>query len=130
LLSHLDYLGINLNPAIIWNAIPWSFVVDWVAGVGPYLDQLRVENMAPQINIRRALWSVSRKRVITVSKGTRVSNPTYHTLLTRNRLPAVTQTAYRRQLFMPSISSIQSSGLTPKEFSLGAALVIAQRARR
>jgi hypothetical protein len=129
LLAHLDSLGVNLNPAIIWNAIPWSFVVDWVAGVSPYLDSLKTENMRPLINIRRFLWSVGRKRRIYVQKGTVDATPA-QPILSMNQMPVVVQSAYRRSVGLPSLSSITSSGLTPKEVSLGAALVIARRRRR
>ena len=127
LLGHLDALGLNLNPAIIWNAIPWTFVVDWVLGVGQYLDDMKVDNMTPQINIHRFLWSVKRQRVIVVTKGV---HDFYDDIGDqRSQLPAVVQTAYRRGTNMPGSSSIELGGLNLKEFSLGAALVIARRRR-
>jgi hypothetical protein len=128
LLSYLDALGINLNPAIIWNALPWSFVVDWVIGLGPYLDTLKVSNMEPQINIHRYLWSISRKRQITVT--TAIRNAYDDGLEYRSTLPPVIQTAYRRQPSSVPVSLIESSGLTLKEVSLGSALVLAQKRRR
>jgi hypothetical protein len=127
LLGHLDSLGVNLNPAIIWNAIPWSFVVDWVLGIGPYLDSLKSENMKPLINIRRYLWSVKRARRISVSKGTKVANGP---ILSLGYMPSVQQTAYRRSVGLASLSSITSSGLSLNELSLGAALVITNSRRR
>jgi hypothetical protein len=128
LLSHLDALGLNYNPAIIWNALPWSFVVDWVLGVGRYLDQMKVTHMEPVINIRRALWSIKRSRTISVVKRTSPARAPLVSLTTV-KLPDVRETAYRRSLFFPAASSIQSSGLNSTEFSLGAALVIARRRR-
>jgi hypothetical protein len=127
LLGHLDALGINLNPAIVWNAIPWTFVIDWVLGVGPYLDSLKSENMRPQINIRQALWSILRKRRIVVEKTILGVGGTVHW---KGQMPAVEQTAYRRSVGLPSVSSITSSGLTLKEVSLGAALVIVRGRKR
>lgn len=41
LYSYLDAVGLNLNPAIVWEAIPYSFVVDWFINVGDFLAQLR-----------------------------------------------------------------------------------------
>jgi hypothetical protein len=41
--SFLDLLGANRNPAIIWNAIPFSFVVDWFFQVGDYLDTFETQ---------------------------------------------------------------------------------------
>jgi hypothetical protein len=126
LLGHLDALGIQANPAIIWNAIPWTFVLDWVVGVSPYLDQLKVSNFEPVINIHRALWSIKRVRTISVVKRTLYPSGS---VISQSMLPTVTQTAYRRSLFTPTISSILSSGLTSQEASLGAALVISRKRR-
>lgn len=39
----LDTLGIELNPRILWDEIPFSFVVDWFFGVGSWLNQYRVD---------------------------------------------------------------------------------------
>lgn len=132
LLSLLDALGVNLNPAIIWNAIPWSFVVDWVFGIGQYLSTLRSANMDPKINILRCLWSIHRERRITVA-GSMTSQTHYASSVKTPPaslvLPVVVEEAYRRTPFMPSSSSIVSSGLTLTEFSLGAALVVSRRRR-
>lgn len=129
LYGHLDALGITLNPAIIWNAIPFSFVVDWVLGVSQYLDTLAEKNLEPTINIHSFLWSVLRQRRIVVQKGLR-SSPAYGFPRQTNTCPVVNQTAYRRDVGTPSASLIESSGLSLKEFSLGAALVIARNPRR
>ena len=84
--------------------------------------------MKPQINVHRYLWSITRARTITVRKG--VKNAYTGAIITGNEMPTVRQTAYRRQVGVPSSASIQSSGLTLKEFTLGAALVIARRRHR
>lgn len=51
LLGELDAWGFNLNPAIIWNRIPFSFVVDWFSGIGRWLDSLKKENLEIQVTI-------------------------------------------------------------------------------
>jgi hypothetical protein len=129
LLGLLDSLGVNLNPQIIWNAIPWSFVVDWVASVGRFLDQFKVLNLEPKINIRRYLWSVKRSRTIYVERRN-INIPCFHgeTIDYRSEvsMPAIRETTYRRSLGLPSYSSIQSSGVSLNEITLGASLVTAQ----
>ncbi len=133
LLGLLDAFGVNLNPAIIWNAIPWSFVIDWVFGVSRFLDQFKVENMEPKINIRRYCWSVKRARQIWLTKGSYTAPLDGHSLPGGNStgvlMPVVNETSYRRKVDLPSISSIISSGINSSEFTLGAALVIARRKR-
>jgi hypothetical protein len=125
LLGYLDALGINLNPAIIWNAIPWTFVVDWVLGVSKFLDSLKVENMRPRITIVRHLWSIKRTRRIGCRVYTPFGNPYVGP---QNRvLPGVIETAYRRDTNFMSNGLIISSGLSLTECSLGAALVITRR---
>lgn len=130
MLGLLDAVGVNFNPAIIWNALPWSFVVDWVINVSKWLDQFKVQHMEPQINIRRYLWSIKRKREVYTWKHSapfdiRVPGFPNGTTLP---LPTVFESAYRRSVSgFPGVSSITSSGLNSNEFSLGAALVLARR---
>lgn len=127
-LSYLDAIGVNLNPAILWNATKWSFVVDWIISVGRWLDQFKVVNMKPVVNIRRALWSVSRRRRIICTYDLYGDYPPSYD---QSNCPAsvVHETAYRRQVFTPTTSSLLASGLTLKEFSLGAALVTSRKRR-
>nr|UUW21399.1 MAG: maturation protein [Sanya fiers-like virus 47] len=40
LLADLKSYGITNPAATLWEITPWSFVVDWVIGVGDFLDQL------------------------------------------------------------------------------------------
>jgi hypothetical protein len=131
ILAFLDSFGVNLNPAIIWNAIPWSFVVDWVFGVSRYLSTFKVAAMEPKINILRCLWSIRRSRQIQI-----LGTSTYYVgsgssvvPLTSLARPTTVETAYRRQNFSMTGSLIQSSGLSPTEISLGAALVLSRRRR-
>jgi len=118
LLSVLDQLGVNFNPAIIWNAIPWSFAVDWVIGVSRWLNDNRIGFMDPAVCIHRALWSIKRSRRILVQtqivcnqEGGGMMAPQYHVQ------PMVTETAYRRSLWTLSdvVSSIKLSGLNATE---------------
>lgn len=43
--GYLDILGFELNPAIIWDKIPFSFVVDWFIGIGKYLERLKLDTL-------------------------------------------------------------------------------------
>lgn len=129
LLGILDQLGFNLNPAIIWNAIPWSFVVDWVFGVSRWLDQFKLTLMEPTINIQSYLWSIKRRRRIMLTRF----YPVQHSQTAPGpevALPIVHETAYRRQVDNLGINSILSSGLSLKEVSLGAALLVSRRRYR
>jgi len=134
LLALLDSLGVNSNPAIIWNAIPWSFVVDWVVGVGRWLDSFKVGNMDPTIRIAQCLWSVRRTRTIVVQRRSNFpkyygfSGPTIQD--TTSTFPVVTETSYRRNVFVPTGASLTTSGLNLSELSLGSALVFSRGRNR
>jgi len=132
LLGMLDAFGVNLNPAIIWNAIPWTFVVDWVIGVSRWLNDRRVLNMEPLINIHNYLWSYTgRRRIVTYRKVRR--DLIYHDIAANEYieqpqvpLPVVTESVYRRDAAIPTAGSVILSGLSLREFSLGEALVLAR----
>lgn len=128
-LALLDRFGLNLNPQIIWNAIPWSFVVDWVLGVGRWLDQFAIANMAPKINIRRCLWSITRSRRINIQYNIGANSFGFASSPTVG-CGTFIETSYKRVVGMPSRSSFITSGLSSTEFSLGAALVLSRGRRR
>jgi hypothetical protein len=127
ILALMDSFGIQSNPAIIWNAIRFTFILDWVIGVGRYLDQFKVANMEPKINVLGALWSCTSERFVQSYK-TYDANGMYCS--TKVSLPVLKETGYTRRLFRPSLSSLTASGLSPLELTLGAALVFASRRRK
>jgi hypothetical protein len=55
----LDALGLNVDPSIVWNAIPFTFVVDWFFDVSRWLQSLRMESLG--IAVRLESCSVSCK---------------------------------------------------------------------
>lgn len=127
MLAFLDSLGVNLNPAIIWNAIPWSFLVDWLIGVSRWLDDRKVLNLEPTVNITRYLWShkvTRRTRCVfkTYQSGSGVASvpPSY--------LPDLYESSYRRDVGLPSKDSLlTASGLSSRELSLGVALALTRK---
>jgi hypothetical protein len=122
--GHLDSLGVNLNPAIIWNAIPWSFVVDWVIGVSQWLNNNRISNMGIRTTIHRWCWSVKVDRTITCSKDTCIDGPYAQYSIPVSR---VREVAYKRSTWMPDPhTAIFGSGLSLTELSLGAALGVSK----
>lgn len=50
-LAELDHWGINLSVSDVWNAIPFSFVVDWVFDVGARLQFYDRVNLPVQVEI-------------------------------------------------------------------------------
>lgn len=130
LLTHLDRLGVQLNPQIIWNAIPWSFLVDWVFGISKYLGEQKVLNMEPIVNVHRYLWSWTQHRRTAIkirSTASQGSGNQFNPSIIDTYLPTMYETAYRRDVQLPdSSSSLFGSGLSATELSLGVALAITQ----
>jgi len=106
----MDYNGLTLSPQVIWNAIPWSFVIDWIVGVGPWLSQFTGRQLEIVTHVSKAGWSVKIEREIAIS-----SNLTGLVGTTRE------ESYYRTPSRVPLINSLRVSGINPKEFSLGAA---------
>jgi len=129
LLGFLDAFGVNANAAIIWNALPWSFVVDWVLGVSRWLDDHKTLNLEPKVVIRRYLWSVTRERQLFLRKNSLKLNGFPYGAVRSLTLPTVNESAYRRSNDSLEVNSLTSSGLSPTEISLGAALVIPRKWR-
>jgi len=130
LLSLLDRLGVNLNPVIVWNAIPWSFVVDWLVGVNRWLSTQRVGLMDPEICIHQYLWSIKRSRSILVQNKMSCFGEQNAPLPPQTiPYPIVYETAYRRGLCKPDMNSLTTSGLSFTEASLANSLVFSRRKR-
>jgi len=130
LLYFLDVVGVHLNPAIIWNAIPWSFLVDWVIGVSRWLGDRKSLNMEPVVNISRFLWSIEYHRRIRTSFQTYQKGYDIPVTL-ETYLPDMYESTYRRDVTLPSRSAaIFGSGLNSSELSLGAALAITRKRRQ
>lgn len=43
--AYLDALGFELNPRILWDAIPFTFVLDWFFGIGSWLESHKYDTL-------------------------------------------------------------------------------------
>jgi hypothetical protein len=119
ILALSDALGVNLNPRIIWAAIPWSFVVDWVIGIGRWLDQFKTRNIEPVTIITKYCWSAHVRRTVEcfITTGLQDSCPP----MVRSHW--VEEDAYIRQPCTPDVyRALQLGGMDTTKFLLGAAL--------
>lgn len=122
-LGLLDYLGVQFNPQIIWNAIPWSFVVDWGVRVNAFLDQFKSGNLEPVTIVHKFLWSIDIKRTINlvVQQNNKVGGKPY--VGNPRSATFVTETAYKRSTQrLNVIAALSGSGISLKEFILASAL--------
>jgi hypothetical protein len=119
--AFLDALGLNLNPQIIWNAIPWSFVVDWVFGVSRYLSNFNMANLDITTNIHQFCISYKLKRRVDclTAYSTNTLLPASQRLTLRRE-----DDVYSRRAFEPDLTRhLALSGLNLKEFSYVGALL-------
>jgi len=119
----LDFCGLNLNPQILWNLLPWSFVVDWVLGVNRWLGKFQMTNTGVTTSILRYNYSIKFSRTIDCFTSFSEGGPyTNGYILTRRR----TDDVYSRRAAVPDLSRhITLSGLNSQEFSyIGALLAV------
>jgi hypothetical protein len=90
----LDNFGFELNPRIIWEAIPFSFVIDWFLNVGNFLERYKVDALELPIylvdscitykEVLHVEWTGKHTYLgggytpIPVSGGARVENTFFH----------------------------------------------------
>jgi hypothetical protein len=113
-----------LNPVkIIWNAIPWSFVVDWIINLSQFLDTAtELQPFQGTIAIQWCTCSVkTHVRFVHWTKSNRglLGNDTYAPFASS------LYTVYHRRVGSPN-SSIELSGLTPFQQALAGALLAAR----
>jgi hypothetical protein len=122
-LALADATGITFNPGIIWRAIPWSFVVDWVAGVGQWLDRFQTRNIEPVCLITKYCWSTHVKRTTECFITSGLSSGTPPMV----RTSWIEEDAYTRHPANPDFFRvIRLSGLDTTKFLLGAALALSR----
>lgn len=49
--SYMEAFGIRWDPAVIWNAIPFSFIIDWVWDVSAFLEGLAKPTLPVKLRI-------------------------------------------------------------------------------
>lgn len=120
----LDILGINANPAIIWNAIPFSFIVDWFYDVGDFLERFTVKNVRPITEITDFCVSVKAKRVLESHTDMRIFGDSLSQA--NRRVSTIGESSfYERKLVNPSIWSFNDTptGLSGNRLALSIALI-------
>lgn len=59
----MDWLGLNMNPAILWDLVPFSFVVDYFVGIGDWLERFKRSNLNLTFSVLDACYSLKREYV-------------------------------------------------------------------
>jgi len=101
--AFVDQFGL-LDPAAIWDVIPWSFVVDWFYGVGNWLHSYRPRLLPATLNVKDYCESISilYKQVYTVTYQAWSSTDGHPGGISRTTaIAGETTTTYIRRRFKP-----------------------------
>jgi hypothetical protein len=115
------YLGVN-NPAkIVWNAIPYSFLVDWVTPVSSWLDRVAVQPFAGEWRVYDVTSSVketSKFQFNTTALRGGTSGPQIY----------MDVKCFRRLPYLPlTLGAVDFSQLSDTQQKLALALVVTRR---
>jgi hypothetical protein len=114
-----DRLGLHLNPTTIWNAIPFSFLIDYVVRVGDWLKQFDQKSINPAVTIWDFIESLTYDQIVTTWV-------TPYNRLTENgerKVGTTTLKVYQRRRSVPdTYTALQLSGLSTREIINMAAL--------
>lgn len=120
----LDSMGFELNPRIIWDAIPFSFVIDWFFNVGGFLSRYKVDALELPIVLVDSF--VSYKEINNIQwRWIRANDGTYTTRPTSAGANEVINTFHRMPIY-PDFASLAGLGWkmpTLNQAALGVSLV-------
>jgi len=124
----LDGFGVNFDPKYVWDAIPWSFVVDWVAGVGQWLsNNFSKQMLEPVVTIQEYSWSIKVDRWTHCSMSMNFTNQ--HISAREYPRTSIHERAYKRvpldqlSLYRP----LKTSGISLREFFLSSSLAYTRK---
>jgi len=125
----LDAFGVRPDPSIIWNAIPFSFIVDWIIDVGGWLRRFSHDNLGLEIVVEDFCSSQKRETIVDygyapIWASDPLNQEDVRYVGTRIRKE------YERRAGIPSIHGVSTASVPGlKQLSLAAALLGSRRRR-
>jgi hypothetical protein len=121
----LDTLRFRRDPSIIWNAIPFTFVVDWFVNVANYLEQFAVDNLGIKVEIVDFCSSVKQSiRADSYMAHWENTGSGPFRIGAERQYQSAALTAYERRTMLPNLGhALTLSGLSVNEAYLSAALI-------
>lgn len=119
----LDSLGFELNPRIIWDAIPFSFILDWFFGVGSWLSNFKVDALELPITLVDACLQYKEK--LTIEWSTVSDHLTGYVPFPRSGSAAFEGTFFHRMPIEPDYATFSGLGWklpSLKQLTLGVSL--------
>jgi hypothetical protein len=124
--AYLDAFGVRLDPSIIWNAIPFSFVVDWVIDVGGWLRRFTPNDLGMEIVIRDFSQSVKYHSIADITAE--LKYPSWHGYAIEKRdILSIERSYYERSTELVPMTSLSFTTPNAMQFTLGGALVLSNR---
>lgn len=122
----LGALGFSNPLAIVWEAIPYSFVVDWFTNIGDLVTRYGVlQDLGSQWTVDRLCWSVTIKATVDVYQRNVTGSGA---LITETRLGQVTFKRYKRRPGLSVSSSVLNLSLPNfRQSALLASLFLGKR---
>jgi hypothetical protein len=119
--AYLSTLGLNLDPSIVWNAIPFSFIVDWVLDVGKFLRSFSIDALDLRTEVLSFTSSVKWQIVHTVSAELPkdLTGGQYHSPIFCYQS---TYGHYERSADIPSLTSVSTNNPGLRELALAGSL--------
>lgn len=104
----LDSLGFELNPRIIWDALPFTFVIDWFFGVGSWLDRFRVD--ALELPVHLADSFLQYEEDLTIEWSWKRANDGTYTSIPEARGACYKRKFFHRMPIYPDAATLQGLG--------------------
>lgn len=113
------------HPArVIWNAIPYSFVIDWFFHVGKLLDSLSIQPFGGEYTVSEVGYSIKFEATYQAIQWMSVG----HTILGNPLLGTVRVKSYKRVAGFPMSSLfLTDAALSPKQLVLAIAMLEQKR---
>lgn len=126
--AFFNTLGVRWDPSIVWNAIRFSFVIDWFTGFGPWLRTFTPEDLGIQTEIVDFCHSVKSHRQADVH----LQHPRLPVSALKNEFIVASSYRYRyeRARFTPSLRDLYAGLASLSQLTLGASLIIATKPRK
>jgi hypothetical protein len=115
--------GFNKPARVVWNAIPYSFVVDWFFHVGKLLDSLSIQPFGGEYTVSNMGYSLKAEATYLCWQDFAKAYPANKQLL-----GTISYKGYERHFGLP-VSSLfaTDASLTPKQLALSLAMLEQKR---
>lgn len=121
----MDSLGVRVNPRIIWDAIPFSFLIDWVTNIGKLLDRFSVDNLQIRVRVSEFCHSAKRTMVLVAKTQQNYMEQGVYKYFPEQVVKTVQKSYYYRVLGMPNIpGALITRAPGPNQLGLAASLVL------